>query len=308
MNKNLLCLIFSLAACRRPVVGGEELLPPTDEAAAQCAPLTTCNGVAELLPLLVPLLPSGPQGAAGKDGLSGATVEEVIAATLPLLPPGAKGDKGDPGAMGQSASVWDVVNAVLPLLPPGPQGLPGPVGLQGGVGAPGAQGEVGPAGATGAQGVPGVQGNVGSQGNVGPTGLQGDVGAQGPAGVGLSNVSTLSAVRVYSPAVADFKGVISVNSSAVFVPRSLKVVEGSQGVGFATLEFGSVVCTYQGNNKSVDANASYVLLSCKDSTGVVLPDMVPGKSFAFTGSITLSIGLGASTSEATQAVAFLQIQ
>ncbi len=273
--------LLGIISCSRAVPASsvaEE--PPVDSSVDQCVSLTTCNGVGELLPLLVPLLPVGPQGVpglAGKDGVS-VTLDEVVVALLPLVPEGAVGPQGVPGVPGQSASVTDVVAVVLPLLPPGPQGVPG---------------------------VPGLQG---SQGDVGATGATGSTGAQGPAGVGLSNVSTLSAVKVYSPSVLSFNGTISVNSPAVFVPRSLKVVEGSQSTGFASLTFGTSVCSYQGNNKSIDANAAYNLVDCRDDQNVVLGDMVPGKPFAFTGTITLSIGAGADTAAATQAVAFLQVQ
>ncbi len=287
MNKVFVSMLF-LVACQKAILAGPTEEAVVDESVVECTAITTCNGVSTLLPLLVPLLPQGPQGQAGLTGQPGkdASVEDVVAAVLPLLPSGPQGDVGSQGPAGQSVSLTDVVSAVLPLLPIGPQG------------------------AVGLQGPQGLQGVAGSQGQLGPQGAKGDKGeqgVQGPAGVGLSNVSTLSAVRVYSPAVLDFKGVIGVNSLAVFVPRSLKVVEGSQGVGFATLEFGTNVCTYQGNNKSIDANAAYVLTNCKDAGGATLPNMVPGKPFAFTGSITLSIGVGADTAEATQAVAYLQV-
>ncbi len=293
MNKFMVSMLFFVFACRsNSVPGTEELLPPNED--VECTAITSCNAAAQLVDLLTPALvealtPLLPPGVPGVQGVAGqsVSVEDVVAAVLPLLPlgptgaQGLSGIQGLAGPAGQSVLLEDVLLAVTPFLPVGPQGVQGNVGSQGPKGDQGAKGDVG---------------------NTGPAG------AQGPAGVGLSNVSTLSAVRVYSPAVSDFKGVISVNSTAVFVPRSLKVVDGSQGTGFATLEFGSNVCTYQGNNKSIDANAAYVLLSCKDSGGVVLPDMVPGKPFAFTGSITLSIGAGADSSEATQAVAYLQVQ
>ncbi len=235
----------------------------------ECVAFTSCNADSQLLPQLTAVL---------------------VPLLTPLLPEGPKGDQGENGV---SPSVQDVVTEVLAVLPP-------PV--------KGATGSAGPAGlSVSLTDVVSAVLPLLPPGPPGTNGTNGAAGSQGPPGVGLSNVSTLSAVRVYSPEVQDFKGVISVASSAVFVPRQLKVVEGSQGTGFATLEFGTSVCTYQGNNKSIDANAAYALVNCKDSGGVVLPDLVPGKPFAFTGTITLSIGVGADTSAATQCVAYLQV-
>lgn len=284
--KFLVAIVFALTllACEPRSVPGN---PSTDDTTNECTAVTTCNvgdsGLAQqfleggLLNLLASQLPpgakgdtgaTGPQGVAGTNGVDGFDGF-----------PGLKGDKGDTG-------------------PQGPPGLDGFPGLNGTNGAPGLNGS---------NGSPGAKGNTGNTGATGPAGSPGVTGPQGPPGTGFSNTSVLSATRTYGP-TTDYPGTINTATNATFVPSTIKVVEGDQKTGYAYLDFGTTRCKYQGNNKCESALALYVFVSCRDTNGNVVAAMVPGKPFAFTGTITLSIGTGADTSSPTQAVAFLQIQ
>ncbi len=138
---------------------------------------------------------------------------------------------------------------------------------------------------------------------VGSTGATGPVGANG---VGFSNTSILSAVRTFSP-TTDYVGTTTVNTQAIFTPSVLNVVVGDQKVGLAYVNFGSTKCTYTGNSKSGSALAMYEFTFCKDSDGSLLPNMKPGKPFAWTGSVSVQVGDGSGTDSPVQIVAFFQI-
>ncbi len=230
--------------------------------------------------------PGGPQGDAGAAGPQGET--------------GIQGPQGDIGAQGFVGPQGDIG-------PQGVAGFQGPQGFQGGVGPQGSTGPQGNAGAQGPKGATGSTGAPGSQGNAGSKGDKGDVGIQGPPGTGFSNTSVLSATRTYGP-VTDYPGSVTTATPAVFVPKTLKVADGEQKIGYAYLDFGTTRCTYVGNNKSGEALALYTFVCCQNENGDSVASMTPGKAFAFTGTITLTVGSGASTSSATQVVAFLQIQ
>ncbi len=282
MNKLFFVTIFCLASCQKSVVGDATTLEPVGD---QCVALTSCDvtggGLAQqlldagLLQSLLPHLPVGPQGVQGLQG-----------------DPGAQGPQGLQGLQGVQ----------------GRAGNTGPQGLQGLPGSLGSQGPMGLDGAQGVPGLPGTPGAKGDKGDVGSAGPKGDTGVQGANGVGFSNTSVLSAVRVFSPATADYAGTTTVNTQAMFVPSVLNVVVGDQKIGFAHVLFGDTTCNYVGNNKSGAALALYEFQNCKDGDGNVLPLMTPGYPFAFTGTVTLKVGDGSGTASPVQIVSYFQIQ
>ncbi len=208
----------------------------------------------------------------GADGAAGVTGEPGVA--------GAQGAQGPAGAAGIAPTVEDILTAVIPFLPAGPHGVAGLPGLNG------------------AQGIPG---------DVGATGAAGERGPQGANGVGFSNTSVLSAVRTFSP-TTDYPGATTVNTSAIFVPSVLNVVVGEQKIGLAYVSFGSTKCTYTGNNKSGAALALYEFTDCRDADDNILDDKRPGTPFAFTGTVTLTVGPGSGEAAPVQVVSFLQVQ
>ncbi len=209
---------------------------------------------------------------------------------------GPKGDVGPAGADGQAFNAetlfQSTVTAVVDyltagnLLPAGPQGDQGPQGQPG---------------LAGGQGPTGDQGETGADGEKGPTG------SQGANGVGFSNTSVLSAVRTFSP-TTDYPGATTVNTQAIFVPSVLNVVVGDQKIGLAYVTFGPTKCTYTGNNKSGSALALYEFTDCRDADNNVVADKKPGQPFAFTGTVTLTVGDGSGTAAPVQVVSFLQVQ
>jgi|GEM_PF-5672309 len=221
-------------------------------------------------------------------------MSELIGLLTPLLPRGEQGSPGQDGAPG--ATVEEVLASVLPLLPQGEKGD---------------QGDVGPMGPAGSDGqsvsLSDVVDAVLPLVPAGPTGSVGATGATGANGVGFSNTSVLSAVRVFSPAMQDYVGSTTVNTSAMFVPSVLNVVVGDQKDGLAYVSFGTTICTYTGNSKSGSALAMYEFTSCSDSSGNPMPDKQPGVPFAFTGTITLQVGDGSGTVSPVQIVSFFQI-
>ncbi len=221
--------------------------------------------------------PAGPQGTAGADGqafnaenLFQSTVDAVIA----------------------------YLTANTQLLPAGPQGAQGLAGTNGTAGAPGTNG---------LPGTPGAPGQKGDPGDTGPKGNTGSPGATGANGVGFSNTSVLSAVRTFSP-TTDYPGATTVNTQAIFVPSVLNVVVGDQKIGLAYVSFGTTKCTYTGNNKSGSALALYEFTDCRDADNNVVADKKPGAPFAFTGTVTLTVGPGAGELTPVQVVSFLQVQ
>ena len=187
----------------------------------------------------------------------------------------------------------EMVPLLIPLLPLGPLG---PVGPQGDVGV----------GVQGPQGEPGLT-VVGPQGPTGPAGPAGPQGPQGPGGSNNSNTVTMSATRLYGP-VVDYAATVDISTNAMFIPSTFHVTHGQPKTGLAYLDFGTIRCTYSGKDSCSDYLDVYQFVSCKDSNNVVVSSMVPGKPFAFTGVMSLSVGAGGDTATSTQIVAFLQVQ
>lgn len=200
-----------------------------------------------------------------------------------------------------TCTLKDQVGSLLPPITL--SALPGIQGEKGATGAQGPKGDAGAKGDKGLTGEPGTPGLIGGRGATGPQGL--------PGRDATANTVTLSAARTYGP-VTDYKGTVTLGSSTVFVPSVLKVVHGSQKKGLAYLDFGTIRCTYKGNNHDCDddydRSAVYSFEFCKTSDGHVVTSMAPGKPFSYTGLVTLSVGEGASTSSTTQVLALLQAQ
>jgi len=203
---------------------------------------------------------------------------ELVPLLVPLLvsslPPGPQGVQGEPGAAGQSVTVNDLLPSIVPLLPQGP---------------------------------PGAQGLSGRDGVA-------------------ANTVLLTASSAREPEI-QYNGTANLNSLAVFVPKMVWAVQGNHKA-FVYLDFGVVRCTYQNGHKNhVDKqhdddcdddrdndqgygnnHVRYRFVSCKNVSNVVVLGMVPTSPFAFSGTVTLSVGEGNNSSDFTQVVTFLQVQ
>lgn len=221
----------------------------------------------------------------------------AIPGSLPL-PPNEEENQCKPVT---TCDIKDTLASLLPLVP-GPKGDVGAKGSTGAQGSVGAKGDKGDKGWTGEPGTPGL---IGGNGATGPQGL--------PGRDATANTVVLSAAKTYGPTTS-YAGTVTLGSSTVFLPNALKVTLGRQKKGLAFLDFGSIRCTYKGNNHDCDDNddynrfGAYVFEFCKTSEGHVVSSLVPGKPFSYSGLVTVSIGDGADTSLTTQVLTFLQVQ
>lgn len=215
----------------------------------------------------------------------------IFACRASTIPGGPAAPTGPTGPQCKAVTTCDVESQLATLFA---NGLPGQVGPKGDVGAPGQ------AGAAGTPGAKGDKGDTGARGATGTQGQQGFVGPPGAPGTTLGNTIVLTAARTYAP-VTDYKGQVTL-AATFFLPPTLKLIEGDQDNGFAYLDFGTLRCAYKGNRRN-DSRAGYDFVGCQGQ-----PTLKPGKPFAFTGTLTFSIGAGASDCQTTQAIAFLQFQ